>query len=244
MTEASTLSLVDALKAVPDPRSRLGRRHPLPAVLALMAVATICGARSVYAILQWGRDQGREMAQVLGLDKHGIPTDGMMSNLLRRLDVRSYERALARWAATWPAEAASDVPQVINIDGKTLKGSQGHQVPAVHLLSAYAARLGIVLNQVAATADKEHGGEIIAAPQLLKGLVLWGKVITGDAIHAQRDLCRRIISDGGDYLLAVKENQPKLHAELVDLDRSPARPFFLVSKRTSTDRALKNERSV
>jgi hypothetical protein len=234
MAEAPVLSLVDALRSVPDPRSPLGRRHPLEGVMALLAVATMCGARSVYAVLQWGRDKGEPMARKLGLDKHGIPTDGMMSNLLRRVDARAYESALARWAAAWPADASVGMPEVINIDGKTLRGSQGHEVPGVHLLSAYAARLGLVLNGVPAGANKTDGGEIIAAPALLEGLVLQGKVITGDAIHVQRELCGQIIEQGGDYLLSVKENQPKLHNELVDLFRSPTRPFFLSPKPTST----------
>lgn len=229
MAEVVNLSLMQALSAVPDPRSRLGRRHPLPAVLALLSVAVMCGHRSVYAVLQWGRDQGRDMAEELGLGKHGIPTDGMMSNLLRRLDVAAYEKALQKWAAAWPEHltaAASEVPEVVPIDGKTLRGARGHAVPGVHLLAAFSARLGLVLKQVSAGADKQDGGEILAAPELLKGLVLKGKVITGDALHAQRELCGKIVKAQGDYLLTVKENQPRLHAELVDLFRSPRDPLL------------------
>lgn len=231
MADALPLSLIEALLCVSDPRSRLGRRHPLPAVLALMSVATMCGCRSVYAILQWGRDQGKEMVAKLGLGKHGVPTDGAMSNLLRRLDTGQFEGALQTWAAAWPAGAqAAGVPEGISIDGKTLCGARGHEVPGVHLLAAYAVRLGLVLNQVSAGANKEDGGEITAAPALLESLILQGKVVTGDAIHAQRELCKLIVGKGGDYLLTVKENQPKLHNELVDLFRSPCAPL-LPSKR-------------
>ena len=229
MAEVVDLSLLQALSEVPDPRSRLGRRHPLPAVLALLSVAVMCGCRSVYASLQWGRDQGLEMADQLGLGKHGIPTDGMMSNLLRRLDVAAYETALKEWAAAWPEHLTAEaegVPEVVPIDGKTLRGARGHAVPGVHLLAAFSARLGLVLKQVSAGANKKDGGEIRAAPALLKGLVLKGKVITGDAIHVQRKLCGKIIQAQGDYLLTVKENQPKLHAELVDLFHSPRDPFL------------------
>lgn len=230
MAAALPLSLLQALSSVADPRSPRGRRHPLAGVLALLSVATMCGSRSVYAALQWGREQGKEMAAKLGLAKHGIPTDGTMSNLLRRLDVKQFETALQRWAAAWPAGAAAEAPEGISIDGKTLCGARGHEVPGVHLLSAYAVRLGLVLKQVSAGANKEEGGEITAAPALLESLVLQGKVITGDAIHAQRDLCRLIVDKGGDYLLTVKENQPKLHNELVDLFRSPCLPLLASSK--------------
>src|ERR1035437_5374161 len=87
MAVTAELSLMEALSWVPDPRSRLGRRHGLPAVLALLSMAVMCGCRSVYAALQWGRDHGAPTVARLGLGKHGGPTDGMMSNLLRRLDV-------------------------------------------------------------------------------------------------------------------------------------------------------------
>jgi hypothetical protein len=243
---APPLSLLEALSSVPDPRRRRGTRHPLPAVLALLSVATMCGCRSVYAVLQWGRDQGKDMATRLGLARHGIPTDGMMSNLLRALDRTAFEAALARWARAWTAAAAAADPdhlEPVSIDGKTLRGARGHAVPGVHLLAAYATRLGVVLNQVPAGANKEEGGEITAAPLLLQGLVLQGKLITGDAIHAQRKLCGQITRGGGEYLLTVKANQPKLHAELVDLFRSPAAPLLPTPRRTGTGRGRRRGRS-
>lgn len=247
MTVAPPLSLVDALASVPDPRRRRGLRHPLPAVLALVSVATMCGCRSVYAVLQWGRDRGADVAAKLGLGKHGVPTDGMMSNLLRALDTAAFEAALARWAAAWAAAAApADDPdhlEPVAVDGKTLRGARGHAVPGVHLLAAYATRLGLVLNQVPAGANKAEGGEVTAAPLLLQGLVLEGKLITGDAIHAQRGLCGRVVGGGGEYLLSVRENQPAPHAELVGLFRDPAAPLLRTPRRTGTGRGPRRGRS-
>jgi hypothetical protein len=247
MTSPPPLSLLDALASVPDPRDPRGRRHPLPAVLALLAVATMCGCRSVYAALQWGRDHGTDMAARLGLGRHGVPTDGTMSNLLRALDRAAFEAALARWAAAWmDADAPADDPdhlEPVAVDGKTLRGARGHEVPGVHLLAAYAVRLGLVLNQVPAGANKDEGGEVTAAPLLLQGLVLQGKLITGDAIHAQRGLCDQITRGGGEYLLAVKENQPSLHAELADAFRSPAAPLLPTPRRTGTGRGPRPGRS-
>ncbi len=186
----------------------------------------------MYAALQWGRDQGKDMAKKLGLGKHGVPTDAMMSNLLRRLDAGSFEAALRRWAVAWAESEAPGDPdhlEHVAVDGKTLRGARGHEVPGVHLLAAYATRLGLVLNQVPAGANKEEGGEITAAPLLLEGLVLQGKIITGDAIHAQRELCGKIIEGGGEYLLSVKENQPTLLAHIETAFRFPADPAEAVS---------------
>lgn len=229
MAQQRGISLIEALSSIPDPRSRFGRRHPLPAVLALLSVGIMCGGRSVYAILQWGRDHGHETAVRLGLGKHGVPTDGMMSNLLRRIDLLAYEEVLSRWTQSIQILLEPDgIPEAISLDGKTLRGSQGHAVPGVHLLSAFMVRVGLVLRQTSAGANKEDGGEITAASEILTGLVLKGKLITGDALFAQRKLCKIITESEGDYLLAVKENQPKLLAEIEDVFRSPRAPFFLM----------------
>ncbi len=237
------ISLVEAFRSVPDPRGRHGRRHPLPAVLGMLAVGTMCGGRSIYAILQWGRDHGQEMAHRLGLAKHGIPTDGMMSNLLRRMDIPAYEAALSRWIDEFRVLLDCGEPEALSVDGKTLRGSQGHEVPGVHLLSAFAVGLGLVLKEVPAGANKQEGGEITAASELLTGLVLEGKVITGDALFAQRGLCGQIVKARGDYLLAVKENQPKLLAEIEDVFRSPRAPFLPMKPSTSMVRVWRNARS-
>lgn len=232
------LLLAEALAVVPDPRRAQGRRHPLPGVLALVSVAILCGCRSLYAIAQWGRDHGQELAVKLGLKpKHRTPAVSTLHELFKRLDTAAFEAALQNWAASWlpPVDPAAGPEhlQPISIDGKTLCGSQGHEVPAVHLLAAYATRLGLVLNQVRATASKEDGGEITAAPKLLEELVLQGKIVIGDAVHAQRELCRQICQEGGEFLLVVKENQPRLHLELVDLFRSPCAPFLASRRRTN-----------
>lgn len=245
------LLLTEVFADVPDPRRAQGTRHPLPGVLALVSVATICGCRSLYALAQWGRDHGQELAVKLGLNKqHGTPAVATLHELFKRLDTGAFEAALRRWAGSWLPEvqevqevqAAAQVLdpnpadlEPVSLDGKTLCGSQGHQLPAVHLLAAYATRLGLVLNQVRATASKEDGGEITAAPKLLEDLVLQGKIVIADAIHAQRKLCSQIRKGGGHYLLVVKENQPKLHNELVDLFRSPAAPFLPATKATSME---------
>ena len=240
MAQSIVLSLVDALASVPDPRRSQGKRHPLPAVLALLSVATLCGCRSVYAMLQWGRDHGPNMAQQLGLGRHGIPCDATMSYLLRRLDRGAFEAALSAWMATRGSQGLSGVDvdhlELVAVDGKTLRGVKGCDVPGVHLLAAYSTRLGLVLHQVPAGANQEDGGEITAAPILLEGLILQDKLITADAVHCQRGLCKQIVEGGGEYLVTVKQNQPKLSAELVDLFRSPVDPLFATASATSTAR--------
>jgi len=101
----------------------------------------------------------------------------------------------------------------VPIDGKTLRGSGGgkHRDHPLHLVSAWATQQGITLGQVAVDSKSN---EITAIPQLLKMLELSGAIISIDAMGCQKEIAAQIIKGGGDYVLAVKDNQPKLRAAL------------------------------
>lgn len=218
------LPLAAALADVPDPRRAQGTRHPLPAVLALASAAMMCGARSLYAIAQWGRDHGQPMARKLGLERHGTPAVSTLHEIFSRLDHAAFEACLHRWAMGWLMQLPrEELLEVVSVDGKTLSGTCGHQLCGVHLLALYSKRLGITLDQV----DAAHG-EVPAASAMLERLVLEGMLITGDAQFTQRSLCTQIIQRGGHYLLVVKDNQPRLK-ELVDAAfRACPDPLFVI----------------
>jgi hypothetical protein len=102
----------------------------------------------------------------------------------------------------------------VAIDGKRLRGSAaaGHDGSAgVHLLAAFASRLGAVIGQLRVAPE---ANEITAALALLKSLPLEGAIVTGDAEFCQRSICRLVRDGGGDYLFTVKANQPGLMADL------------------------------
>src|SRR5512146_988480 len=90
--------LLAAFRSVPDPRRGQGRRHPLPAILALATGAMLCGARSLYAIAQWGRDQEPELLASLGLTRPSSPSVATYHRVFSRLDAVAFEKALSRWA--------------------------------------------------------------------------------------------------------------------------------------------------
>ncbi len=183
-------SLLQVLASLPDPRSAHGRRHPLGAVLGLAVCAMLCGARSLYAISQWGRDQGTEVAHALGFTWERTPCVSTLHQVFSRLDREKFESALGRWLQ----ERGLKVGEAVAIDGKRLRGIHGEQLPGVHLVAAYAHRSGIVVGQKAVGAGKN---ELTALPGLLEGLVLKGHVVTGDAQFTQRELCREIVDKGG-----------------------------------------------
>jgi hypothetical protein len=213
--EPEPVSLWEALGEVPDPRSRLGRRHPLQAVLVLSVVAILSGARSLYAIAQFGRDRcegrgegrgeskggagggrggrGEGFAAALGFTRGATPCCSTLFYLFRDLDREAFEAAIRRWARGRCREADWEA---LHLDGKTLRGIQGHEVPGVHLLAAYAHEAKVVLEQVPVGAKTNEHKAALELLGLLPRGALKGKVVTGDAIFCQRDLSERVVKKG------------------------------------------------
>jgi DDE_Tnp_1-associated/Transposase DDE domain len=205
---SSPLSLLEVLADIPDPRDPRGIRHPLAAILGLAVLAMLTGCKSYQAIAQFGRDKGFALAQALGFRRGKTPTKATYSILFRRLDVVAFEAALARWIA---GRLPDEERAVLALDGKTLRGSRDGEVPGQHLVSVYAVQAAAVLAQVRVDAKtNEHK----AALQLLGLLPVKGRIVTGDAIFCQRDLCQKIIQEGGDYVFTVKDNQPSLAIDI------------------------------
>jgi DDE_Tnp_1-associated/Transposase DDE domain len=205
-----SLSLAAVFATLPDPRSRRGRRYPLPAVLNLVAVALLSGLRSLEAVAQFGRDHGAALAWALGFPSAATPCKATLSNLLRRLDVAAYEAALTAWVLT----RCPDLGPTLAIDGKALRGSATYDAPGVHLLAAYASRVAAVVAQIrVSNKTNEHK----AALELLGVLPLAGKVVTGDAMFCHQDVCEKVLEGGGDYVWTVKDNQPRLHFDIACL---------------------------
>jgi len=214
-TAPDTVSLYEAFATVPDPRSRFGRSYTLASLLTLAATAMLCGARSLYAIAQWGRDYNH-LAPLLGFTRPAKDGDGYrtpcvseLHTVFAALDVAAFEAVLTRWIG---AQGVCDLAErIVAIDGKTLRGSQGHQLPGVHLLAAYCRDADAVLAQLAVPGKtNEHK----TALELLKLIPLKGTLITGDAAFTQRDLCAAVVRGRGDYFLTVKDNQPTLEADI------------------------------
>lgn len=135
-------TLLDAFARLPDPRSSHGRRHPLPAILALAAAAMLAGARSLYAIAQWGRLQPPEVVKALGFTRERTPAVSTLHLVFRDLDAAAFEAALSAWAQANLGEEAA-----IALDGKSLRGIHGEELPGVRLVAAYSDEAGLALAQ-------------------------------------------------------------------------------------------------
>jgi hypothetical protein len=201
-------TLYEALATLPDPRSRRGLTHPLPAIMGLVTLAMLMGRKSLRGISRFGRQYGAPLAHALGFRRGKTPTFSTLSTTLRRFDARSLEAILARWIE---GRIDRDTVESISIDGKTLRGSRAGEVPGHHLVAAYAPAVKAVLAQLRVDAKtNEHK----AALELLGILPVKGKVVLGDAMFCQRDLAEAVVEAGGEYLLVAKDNQPGLVRDL------------------------------
>ena len=149
-------ALLEAFKRVPDPRKPRGRRHPLPAILTLATCAMLCNCHSLYAMAQWGREH-LELAQTLGFTRQQTPCVATLHLVFSRLDKGAFEAALKGWAQ----EGLGDRGEAIAIDGKSLRGIHGEELPGVHLVAAYAQGAGLVLAQ---KGGREQGSRIDGSP--------------------------------------------------------------------------------
>ena len=199
------------LKTLPDPRGRKGRRHPLAAVLAGAVCGILTGARGAEAIAEWVRNQEPKIWHLLGFYRTP-PCGNTYRMVLALLPPEVFEDMIHRWIdPLMPAPAADGPPQAVSVDGKSLRGTLNEHQRSVHLLALFDQRTGGVLRQLKMPPEtNEHK----AALALLKSIVLKGRLITGDAIFCQREVCQQIVDDGGDYLIVVKENQAGLLAAI------------------------------
>jgi len=208
-------SLAEALAGVPDPRRPYGWRPqyppiPLVALLQLAVAATLCGARSLYAIAQWGRERLEDdpaLLESLGMPPGRSPSVATLHRVFKALDVAAFERVVGEWlnrTGVSPTDALA-------LDGKSLRGIHGDEVPGVHLVAAYAPEAGTVVAQLR---TEGKGQELAAAQEVLDQVSLKGRLVTGDALLTQRGVSEKVVQRGGDYLLPVKGNQPTLRADL------------------------------
>ena len=174
--------LWETLGEIPDRRGKKGRQYPLRSVLVLTLAAMLAGANELRAIFRWGRRLPKEALYLLGIRR--APCHAMYHYFFKALDVAAVEQVLGAWAR------GAAPPGHVAIDGKRLRGSAAadHDGRAgVHLLAAFASRLGAVIGQLRVAPETN---EITAALALLKSLPLDGTIITGDAEFCQRAICR------------------------------------------------------
>jgi predicted transposase YbfD/YdcC len=206
-----SLALMECFSEIEDPRIERTRLHRLSDILALSVLAVIGGAEGWEDIEEFGQQKHEWLKQFLSLP-HGIPSHDTISRLFRALKPGAFQEALMEWLESLHEQLGL---KWVAIDGKTVRRSHDRRTmqSALHLVCAWSVTNQLVLGQQATDAKSN---EITAIPELLQRLELSGAIITIDAMGCQKEIARQIVDGGGDYVLAVKDNQPTLHAAIAE----------------------------
>ena len=194
---------------LPDPRMERTKAHRLDDILAIAIVAVVCGAQGWTDVQQFGIAKYDWLKTILHLP-NGIPSHDTFGRVFAMLDPEALERCFLDWIGGLITVSGQEA---LHIDGKTLRRSfdAASNKAAIHMVSAWASKAQLTLAQVSTDAKSN---EITAIPRLLDLITLHGAVVTIDAMGCQRDIAAKIIDGGGDYILAVKKNQPTLYEDV------------------------------
>ena len=204
------------LDEIDDPRKPSnGTLHDFREILVILIAAVLSDCDTVEDITFWARTKQAWLRRFLVL-KNGIPSEETFLRILRALDPKQFENMFRRWVGGVVGALSDDagLAGTIAIDGKTVRGSGSGGESAIHMVSAFATELGLVLGQEKVAAKSN---EITAIPELLEALSIKGLLVTIDAMGCQKSIAKQIVAKKGDYLLMVKGNQPTLHQQVRDL---------------------------
>lgn len=202
-------SIATFFEDLPDPRVERTRRHLLLDIIVISILAVIAGADSWEEIAHYGHVKQRWLEQFLRLPA-GIPSAHTFRRVFTALDVEAFNRCFIEWAK-WLVKSTDG--KLVAIDGKTLRGSyrQEGKKDMRHIVSAWVGQNHVVFGQLAV---EEKSNEITAIPRLIEMLELRGATVTIDAMGCQHKIVDAVIAQEADYLIAVKDNQPKLAEEV------------------------------
>jgi predicted transposase YbfD/YdcC len=195
-------------ESLSDPRHTRNRKHLLLDVVVIAVCGILCGSDGPTAIHRWADNRRDWLKQFLSLP-NGIPSRDCIRRLLMALKPEAFQRCFQDWIAHAIQTDDSGTKRLIAIDGKTCRGSHdaARELGPLHIVSAWASEEGIALGQVATEAKSN---EITAIPELLKQIELKDSLITIDAMGCQKEIARDIVKGGGDFVIGLKDNQPKL----------------------------------
>jgi DDE_Tnp_1-associated/Transposase DDE domain len=209
--ESEALSIYQAMMSLSDSRGKKGKRYSLALMLTYVLLAKLAGETTLQGIADWIRFRSRWLQNVLPETRATFPCVATYSNVLRSVDPAHITQVLMDLLTRVRAETrAQDEQMHVILDGKTLRGTQGHLAEdqkKMHHVSLYEAKTGVVLKEHM-VAEKE--GEVTQRMAFLTPLLLQGRLMSADALYTLKDVCQQVISSGGDYLLFAKGNQPTL----------------------------------
>ena len=203
---AEAVGFLSYFRDLKDSRQPGKVSYPLDEILLLCLLAVLAGAETIVDIALFGQKKLALLRRFRPFAA-GTPAHDHLGDILATLDTGQFQPCFAAWVS-----ALTGIPDgVIAIDGKTSRRSKSKGRAAIHMVSAFAARQRLVLGQVQVA---EKSNEIIAIPKLLDMLAIEGAIVTIDAMGCQREIARKIVEKGADYVVALKGNQGTLQEDV------------------------------
>ena len=213
---------------ISDPRQSWKVIHPLSEILFICVLAIISGAEDFIEINDYAKTKRKWLMTFLTLPG-GIPSHDTFNRILCAIDPKEFEQCFVDWISDYlhqlPIRQDQDDPDIIPIDGKTIRKSEDKckANKAIHMVSALSVKSGMILGQ---RKCNEKSNEITAIPLLLKILDIAGCIITIDAMGCQKNIAHKIREKEADYVLALKGNQGNLVKEVEEFFIKTEQPEF------------------
>lgn len=206
-------SIIEFFSRVADPRGDRGRRHLLSDMMVIAILSMLCGAEDFTDMEDFGLAKQEWLRTFLTLP-HGIPSHDTFGRLFAAIEPEQFEACFVAWTRA----VAGEIHGVLALDGKKVRRSFDTAAgkAAVHMVSAWGSDNGVVFGQLAVD---EKTNEITAIPRLLETLAIKGLVVTIDAMGCQKDIAKKIVDRGGDYVFTVKGNQRGLSEDITETFR-------------------------
>jgi predicted transposase YbfD/YdcC len=206
MEKMDIRDLKEKLREIPDPRREWGNlRHKLADILVIALCSTLCCGEDFVDMEEFGRDREGWLREFLELP-NGIPDSDTFRRVLERIEPGALSRCLNEWLETERVRG-----RLVNLDGKTLRGSGNSSHKAYHVVSAWVGESALTLGEMMVD---EKTNEITAIPELLDMIDIEGDVVSCDAMGCQKDIAAKIVEKEADYVLALKGNQTSLHEDV------------------------------
>ena len=206
MSDIISISILKFFTELNDPRQTAKVLYPLPEIILVALCAAICGADSFVEMEEFGNAKLDFLRKILPF-KNGIPSHDTFGAVFANIDSKQFNNIFIKWVLSLQKE----IPKLVAIDGKTVRRSMNGDIPPIHIVSAWSSDQRLVLGQLK---TRKKSNELTAIPELLSMLSLKGATVSIDAMGCQKSIAEKIIEKKADYLLAVKNNQPKLYKDI------------------------------
>ena len=205
-------TILRSLSELEDPRQPWKIKHKLGDIVGIVLFATLGNANDWHEIAVFAHLHEDLLRKYFKLE-NGIPSHDTIQRVMGILSPKILQQLQVQWQEMLNSNEGEKLIKLLNIDGKTMRGSGRKDSQALHIVSAWSKEDGICLGQIT---TQEKSNEITAIPQLLKMLNISKHIVTIDAIGTQVDIAQQIISQKGQYVLAVKGNQGTLHQDILE----------------------------